>query len=82
VQTLKAATSSSVPLGDLCPVKQRNDIIGAEADLQAMQTEMESLNATIALLLEAVTRVGSLMVARQATITLQKAIVTANLGGG
>ena len=43
-----------------------------------MQNEMENLNASITVLLESVTRVGSLMVARQATIALQRAIVAVN----
>lgn len=80
VQALNAPASSNVALDDLCPVKIRNDIIGTEVDFLAMETEMNSLKSAISLLLEYVTRVGSLMVARQATLTLQRAIITANLG--
>ena len=79
-QEFMAAASSSVTPCDLCPIKVRDDIIGNEVGLIPMQSEIASLNSAFAILLESVTRAGSVMVARQATLAIQRAIAASNLG--
>lgn len=71
---------SSVAKCGLCPVKVRDDILGNEVQLMPMQSEIDSLNQAMAVLIESVTRAGSTMVARHATLAIQRAIAAANLG--